>query len=80
MQTPSTRVVDAVAEVRDVDVADLPPLYDVVDPDALDALFDSTGTVASRREGTVEFVYTGLHVRVDASGAVDVSSPESSEE
>ncbi|QLG62935.1 HalOD1 output domain-containing protein [Halorarum salinum] len=74
MTTPSTRVVEAVAEFRDVDPAELPPLYDVVDPDALDALFDSTGTSSSRREGTVEFVYAGIFVRVDASGGVELTS------
>lgn len=79
MTRPSTQVVEAVAEFRDVDTVELPPLYDVVDPDALDALFDSTETNSSRREGTVEFVYAGVSVRVDASGSVEVASEVDSE-
>ncbi|MFC6763660.1 HalOD1 output domain-containing protein [Natrinema soli] len=37
--TPSNTVIDAIATVQDVDVADLEPLYNALDPDALNAVF-----------------------------------------
>ena len=65
----STRVVDAVAAAEGTDPLDLgATLYDVVDPDALDALYrDGGGTVA------VEFDYVGYRVAIDEDGEIDVS-------
>jgi len=37
----STTVIEAIAAVSDGDATDLPPLYDSIDPNALNALFDS---------------------------------------
>ncbi|MFC7154017.1 HalOD1 output domain-containing protein [Halomarina halobia] len=57
----STRVVEAISAELAVDPVDLPPLYESVDPDALDAL---------AREGTViEFTHAGYDVRI-VDGAV----------
>ncbi|MFC7135555.1 HalOD1 output domain-containing protein [Halobaculum litoreum] len=42
----SVRVVECVAEATGLDATDLDPLYEVVDPDALDALFPRTGRAA----------------------------------
>ncbi|MFC7137959.1 HalOD1 output domain-containing protein [Halobaculum litoreum] len=47
----SAVVVEAVAKARDVDPIRLPPLYDWIDPDALDALFGAGGAADGRREG-----------------------------
>lgn len=65
----SARVVQLVAEREAVDVARLdPPLNDVVDPDALDALFaDSTV------RGAVRFEYCGYTVHVDSDGTVELT-------
>ncbi|MFC3959617.1 HalOD1 output domain-containing protein [Halovivax cerinus] len=59
-------VVDAVAEAAGCDPIQLDPLYDAVDPDALNALFDG------RREttGQFRFEYHGYTVVVDANGCV----------
>ncbi|MFC7096843.1 HalOD1 output domain-containing protein [Halobaculum marinum] len=55
--TVSIRVVECVAEATGREPTDLPPLYDVVDPDALDDLFTAGGdgncTVSFRFEGTL---------------------------
>jgi hypothetical protein len=68
----STRVVRAVAEREGIDPVRLdPPLHDVVDPDALDALFAGRATA-----GVVEFTYRGHAVRVDGDGGVQVGEPE----
>lgn len=40
---PSVAVVEAVSVVADADLTDLPPLYSVVDPDALDVLLGDAG-------------------------------------
>lgn len=68
---PSQAVVTAVADAKGVDPIDLPPLFGAIDPDALDALFES-GAVASRQSGSVEFAYAGYLVEVAADGTVDL--------
>lgn len=39
-RTPSEAVIDALAAVQGKEAAELPPLYEAVDPEALDRLFD----------------------------------------
>lgn len=71
-------MLDAVARATGVDPAALPPLYDVVDPDALDALFAPTVGDADGRSGIhVRFTYVGLDVVVRGDGEVDVHRPPS---
>lgn len=41
--SPVTVIVEALARATGVDQADLPPLYEVVDPDAINALFERHG-------------------------------------
>jgi len=65
---PSTAIVQAVNTSADRPVADLPPLYEVVDPDALDALFADDGAF-----GVVTFEYAGHDVTVRADGTVEVA-------
>jgi len=50
----------------------LEPLYNTVDPDALDALFSSRNGTATR-SGTVTFTHAGYEVTVSAAGDVTVS-------
>lgn len=57
-QRPSHVVVTAVAAVTGRKPAACPPLFDAVDPDALDAIFDD------RQAGLVAFEYGGCDVRV----------------
>lgn len=66
----SVRVVEAVARSAGVDETALPPLYDALDADALDAL------VADAPDGLtrVAFTYAGHRVVVDGDGRVDVES------
>jgi hypothetical protein len=87
-QTPSGAVVGVVAAVTGLlpavpldgdagsdDVMD--PLATVIDPDALDNLFDRSddGAVTS-----ITFSYHGLSVTVDASGIIRVSPDEATAE
>lgn len=68
----SNKVVKRVAEVEDVDPRELtPPLYDVIDPDALDQIFASI-PAAGRMEGQVTFSYNGYEITVCGDGYVSV--------
>lgn len=67
---PSHRVVTAVSRATGESPATLPPLYEAVDPDALDALFGENGSEASER---FVFTYYGHEVTVHRGGAVTVS-------
>lgn len=69
---PSQRVLRQVASLLDVDSLELPPLYESVDPDALDALFATPDGLSSIRTGTVSFAYAGCTVFVDDGGDVTV--------
>lgn len=63
----SVAVITAVATREGVPAPELnPPLYDVVDPDALDSLFRNTS-------GHISFNYYGYHVTVASDGTVDLS-------
>lgn len=63
----STLVVNTVSDATEMSVAELPPLYDAIDPDALDALFFSRDT-----DGYVEFQYAGHTVTVSADRTMEV--------
>lgn len=70
-ESVTVQLVRALADAADVDPVDLsPPLYDVVDPDALEALFAPTEGGATRA-GRVEFAYADYRVTVSAPSASD---------
>lgn len=67
----STRVLEAVAEANGTSPIELsPPLYEVIDPDALNALFRSGRRSESDLE--VTFEYQGLEVTVADDGCIGV--------
>jgi len=67
--TLSEDVVSAIAENEGVDPMDLdPPLFDAIDPDALDNLFN-----VKTADGRVTFSYDGSDVTVTSEGDVRVS-------
>jgi hypothetical protein len=69
--TVSVRVVQAVADAKGVDPAALEtPLYEVVDPDALEAVVAS---VPSSTPASVQFRFLGHDVLVTGAGDVQVS-------
>ena len=49
------------------------PLYDVVDPDALDRLFGPTERTPADRCGRVTFSYGGHEVTVSSSGLIQLA-------
>jgi hypothetical protein len=64
----SVRVVQRVARETGRDATELPPLYDAVDPEALDAVVESVATTS------VKFRYADHDVWIDADGTVSVGS------
>ena len=70
---PSHKVIAEIARRTDVAPTELPPLHDVINPDALDTLFQPTPN-AGRMDGTISFEYSGYEITVHADGFVDVTS------
>lgn len=66
--SPSLRVIDALADATDTDPLELDPLYDAIDPEALDQFVrgDAGDSVS------VQFVYDGHAVEVQGNGSVVV--------
>lgn len=71
-RSTSQRVIAAVAEETGKDPTEVGPLYNVIDPDALDRLFSSTGTNV-RSGGSVEFTFAGCDVVIRGSDEVEVT-------
>lgn len=68
-QSLTVAVVEQVADRENVDALDLPPLNDVIDPDALDALFERPETAVDR----LTFSYHGYEVTVEGPERVQVT-------
>lgn len=68
----SDAVVDALADAEDVDPLELEPLYEVIDPDALDSLFAPADD--DERAGRVQFRTAGYRVEVTSTGRVHLTS------
>lgn len=75
-QHVTVAVVEHVATREDVDPLDLPPLNDVIDPDALTALFEDPESAAHR----VTFSYNGYEIVVEGPEQVQVTPLEDDRE
>ncbi|WP_049925386.1 HalOD1 output domain-containing protein [Halopiger goleimassiliensis] len=78
----SFEVIAAVAEREGVDPTDIEPptydaLYDVINPEALDALFSPREDGTPRADGQVEFPFCGYHVVVTSDGDVELEDGDS---
>lgn len=71
----SHRVVTAVADAVDADPLELEPLYDVVDPEALDRIFDHRSSSERLGNGCVSFTMADCDVTIDGTGEIDVTPP-----
>lgn len=67
------RIIEAVADAADTSPHELPPLYEVVDPEALNHLFASNYEGETRAAGQVTLVYAGYEIVVHSSGDVTIS-------
>lgn len=66
----------AVAETKGVPPESLPPLYDTVDPDALERLFAPCNDGTPRARGRTAFPMAGCEVTVRGDGTVSVRERE----
>lgn len=64
----STAVTEAIQARTETALTELPPLYDAIDPDALNAMFSGR-----RTDGWVKFRYAGHVVTVHADRTVEIS-------
>jgi beta-galactosidase beta subunit len=76
---PAEAVVYAVAEASQTDPLDLPPLYSVVDTDALNAIVETSTNSRSQTEITVSFEYADHHVILDGYGRIVITPPSAGE-
>lgn len=73
-RNPTTLIVDAVAYLEDEDPAGIDPLYQYVEPEAVDRLF-ATQAATGRRTGTFSFSYLEYVIIIDADGTIEISPP-----
>lgn len=73
---PSMAVVETLAIASNREPTIIDPLYDSIDPDALDMLVSSDGNSAPGAELSVRFTHGGHNVTVDASGTVVIRQDE----
>jgi len=64
----ATAIVTAVASVDDRSIESVQRLHRSIDPEALEALFDSSDEGAEREVGTVTFPLGAFTITVEASG------------
>ncbi|WP_083857091.1 HalOD1 output domain-containing protein [Natrinema limicola] len=75
----SLRIVDRVAKRDHTDPLELPPLYDAVDPDALDDLFASGRQNGTAQSGRIKFQYNGYTVVVEFGNRPEITVKEGPE-
>lgn len=71
----SRTVIEAVAEKKEIEPIALPPLYESVDPETLNSLFEQTET-GTLRTIEIEFVYDGFLITVTVDDEFTISISE----
>lgn len=71
---PSQAIVERVAACEGVDHTELVPLYEAIDPDAVDRLVETSLRNDSALQ--IEFTYHGYDVTVTGGGVVHLASEE----
>ena len=70
---PSTAVTELIAEESGQDPTELDPLYESIDPDALDRLIRGNGVNPHEHRLTVSFSFRGYAVVIQSGGLVELS-------
>ena len=68
----SDKVISEVANKEGTDPAELDPLAKRINPEALDQLFESIGTVPKQQNGIVTFRYMGYTIMVTSNGDISI--------
>lgn len=61
-------IIQRIAAITEQESTELPPLYETIDPDALDVLLNSIDE--NDASFSIEFTYAGQHVSINTDGAV----------
>lgn len=69
----STEIVSAIADLAGTDAMDVDRLYDRIDPDSLEAIFEPSSENAPRNAGKLSFQLDAYTITVHASGFVVVT-------
>ena len=77
-QSLSFEIIEAIAEREGVDTTEIEPptyeaLYDVINPEALDALFAPREDGTPRAFGRVEFTFCGYDVVATSDGTIEIN-------
>ncbi|ELY68009.1 HalOD1 output domain-containing protein [Natrinema versiforme] len=70
---PSVAVIDALEAITDRESTALPPLYEAIDPEGLDAVIESTQRTPHPDQSSVSFPYQGFLVTVFGDGTLEVA-------
>lgn len=68
----SAAIVEAVADREDCNPTEIEPLYDAINPDALNALFFDSAQSSSRINGEISFEYCGYLINVTSDGRITI--------
>ncbi|MDF9747905.1 HalOD1 output domain-containing protein [Natrinema salsiterrestre] len=71
----STKIIEHIAKMEGTEPVKLPPLYEAIDPDALERLFASKKDGAER-SGRVEFQYNGYTVIAEFDEELRITTEE----
>lgn len=72
-RTATEAVVDKMSEMTQTDPLELPPIFDVLDPDSLNTLFNGSPSSQPQTETFVIFEYIGHQVTVKRNGAIRIT-------
>nr|WP_227378589.1 HalOD1 output domain-containing protein [Haladaptatus halobius] len=72
----SERVITAIVDAKGQSPNDLEPLYNAIDPEALDALFAPQADGTTRARGSVSFQYAGYWITVSSENAVEFKADD----
>lgn len=66
-------IIELISDLEGIDPVDMsPPLFSVVDPEALDTLFQTSTDDGPQISGHVQFEYRGYDIRVQDDGEIVV--------
>lgn len=66
-------IIDLISDLEGVEPVELsPPLYSVIEPQALDTLFHSETGDTPQPSGYVQFAYRGYEIRVQNNGEIAI--------
>lgn len=67
---PSEAVVRAIAQAKDIDPLEMPALYDIMDPEAINAVYNG-GEFSG-----VQFSFCGYEVSITSNGQISLQASE----